>query len=120
MGLIVGVELGAEGGSFGIEDHSHAIGFMIPQDLEEHGGKTECGVGGDAFGSRQPPNGVKGAEDIRAAIDQKEFLKRSHRLLTEVDKDREALRQGSRHVMHRPELGNRRTRADIRIGRIFP
>ena len=41
LGLIVRVELGAEGGSFGIEDYGHAIGFVIPQDLEKHGGKAE-------------------------------------------------------------------------------
>jgi hypothetical protein len=60
----------AESGTLEVERYGQVAGVEIALELHQHIGEAVNGVCGKTFGIGQFPNGIKGAEDIIASVDE--------------------------------------------------
>ena len=74
--FVLGVELVSEGGAWGVGGDDDVVGVELVEELDEHGGEGEDGVGGFAGDGRghAAADGVVGAEDLGVAVDEVEGL----------------------------------------------
>ena len=70
MGLVVGVEIVAEGLARGIEHHRHQFRLIILPQLAQHVDHAYQGAGGLPFGVGQLGQGVIGAEEVGGGVDE--------------------------------------------------
>ena len=71
--LVFVIEFVPEGGALGVEHQGQVLGLPLPEHLEEHGGHPVGGVGGQALGSAEPAEGMKGPVEIGADVDEVEY-----------------------------------------------
>jgi len=74
VGLVLRVDVAAEGLAGGVEDDRDVAGVSLVQQLQQHGGEALHGVDRRAVGPRQRRQGMVGAEDEPGAVDQKEMF----------------------------------------------
>jgi len=75
--LVGGVEVVAEGVAGSVNGDGDVVWLELPQELEQHGGEAEDGVGGLAGdgGAHAAADGVVGAEDLGESVDEVERLR---------------------------------------------
>jgi len=84
VGLVVRVEVVPEGGRGKVEDHGQVLRLVVLDDLLKGLDKSVEGVAGKPVGGGQPPYGMVRPIQGMRAVDQKEPLEFSHRILSQV------------------------------------
>ncbi len=123
VGLVLGVQLVAEGLARRVEDDGHARRLQLVEQLVEHVDDAEHGAGWLPAGRRQRRQRVKGAVQIRRAVDENERTsahprprRRSARARPPAPACRGA-RWGERHPAGRAALAGRNRRPQRSVTR---
>ena len=72
VGLVVGIDVVAEGAPPGVEDDGDVVGVGLLDQLYEHCGEAVDGVDGRAVGARHRRQGVEGAKQEPRAVDEED------------------------------------------------
>ena len=73
VGLVFGKLAVPLGGTLAVEDQGQVVGLALLDHLEEHVGDAVGGVGGQALGSAEPPDGMEGPVKIGTDVDEIEY-----------------------------------------------